>query len=106
MQQDQQQQNEEDMDALRQLLENIVQLSFDQEANLDDLEATAVRDPHLVEIGRQQKKLRDDARLVEDSLFALSKRVPPVAGPGEPGNEPGERKHGPGHGPFGRSTGQ
>jgi hypothetical protein len=76
MQQDQQQQNEEDMDALRQLLENIVQLSFDQEANLDDLEATAVRDPHLVEIGRQQKKLRDDARLVEDSLFALSKRVP------------------------------
>jgi hypothetical protein len=76
MKDDQQQQSEEDMDALRQLLENIVQLSFDQEANLDDLEATAVRDPHLVDIGRKQKKLRDDARLVEDSLFALSKRVP------------------------------
>lgn len=76
MQQSQQQQAEEDMDALRQLLENIVQLSFDQEANMNDLQATAVRDPHLVEIGRQQKKLRDDARQVEDSLFALSKRVP------------------------------
>jgi hypothetical protein len=76
MQQDQQQQAEEDMDALRQLLENIVQLSFDQEANMNDLQATAVRDPRLVEIGRQQKKLRDDARIVEDSLFALSKRVP------------------------------
>lgn len=76
MQQDQQEQAEEDMDALRQLLENIVQLSFDQEANMDELEATAVRDPRLVDIGRQQKKLRNDAKLVEDSLFALSKRVP------------------------------
>ncbi len=76
MQQDQQQQAEEDMDALRQLLENIVQLSFDQEANMNVLQATAVRDPRLVEVGRQQKKLRDDARIVEDSLFALSKRVP------------------------------
>ncbi|MBX2981034.1 MAG: hypothetical protein KF843_00015 [Flavobacteriales bacterium] len=76
MEQDQQEQAEEDMDALRQLLENIVQLSFDQEANMDELEVTAVKDPRLVDIGRQQKKLRDDARLVEDSLFALSKRVP------------------------------
>ena len=76
MQQGQQEQSEEDMDALRQLLENILQLSFDQEANMNTLEATAVRDPRLVDIGRQQKKLRDDARIVEDSLFALSKRVP------------------------------
>ena len=72
----QQEQQEEDMDALRQLLENIVQLSFDQEANMNDLQATAARDPHLLDIGRRQKKLRDDARMVEDSLFALSKRVP------------------------------
>lgn len=76
MRQGQQEQQEEDMDALRQLLENIVQLSFDQEANMNDLARTAARDPHLVDIGRQQKKLRDDAKVVEDSLFALSKRVP------------------------------
>jgi hypothetical protein len=76
MQQGEKEQNEEDMDALRQLLENLVQLSFDQEANMDDLGRTAARDPHLLDIGRQQKKLRDDAKVVEDSLFALSKRVP------------------------------
>ncbi len=76
MQGQQQEQNEEDMDALRQLLENIVQLSFDQEANMNDLQGTAARDPHLLDIGRRQKKLRDDAKMVEDSLFALSKRVP------------------------------
>lgn len=74
--QGQQDQAEEDMDALRQLLENILQLSFDQEDNMNVLQATAVRDPRLVDIGRQQKKLRDDSRIVEDSLFALSKRVP------------------------------
>lgn len=76
MQQNEQQQQEEDMDALRQLLENIVQLSFDQESAMDDLGRTAAKDPHLVEIGRQQKRLRDDSKVIEDSLFALSKRVP------------------------------
>jgi hypothetical protein len=29
-----------------------------------------------VEHGRTQRKLRDDAKVIEDSLFALSKRVP------------------------------
>ena len=71
-----QEEHEEDMDALRQLLENIVELSFDQEAALNDLNRTAAKDPHLVDIGRQQKKMRDDAKVIEDSLFALSKRVP------------------------------
>mgnify|MGYP000952887787 CR=1 FL=1 len=71
-----QEKQEEDMDALRQLLENIVELSFDQEAAMNDLGRTAAKDPHLVDIGRQQKKMRDDAKVIEDSLFALSKRVP------------------------------
>jgi hypothetical protein len=43
---------------------------------MNDLNRTATKDPHLVEIGRQQKSLRDDAKVIEDSLFALSKRVP------------------------------
>lgn len=76
MQQSQQDQQEEDMDALRQLLENIVQLSFDQEQVMSDLGPTSVKDPRFVELGREQKKLRDDARVIEDSLLALSKRVP------------------------------
>ena len=72
---EQQEQQEEDMDALRQLLENIVELSQDQEAVMGDLGTTKPRDPHLVDIGREQKKLRDDAKIIEDSLFALSKRI-------------------------------
>ena len=76
MQQNEQEKQEEDEDALRQLLENIIQLSFDQEAAMNDLAATASKDPHLVELGRQQRKLRGDGKVIEDSLFALSKRVP------------------------------
>ncbi|MBK7383952.1 MAG: DUF4175 domain-containing protein [Flavobacteriales bacterium] len=71
-----QEQQEEDMDALRQLLENIVQLSFDQEALMNDLAGTSVRDPRFTEHSRTQRELRDDAKVIEDSLFALSKRVP------------------------------
>lgn len=73
-----QEQEEEDMEALRQLLENILHLSFDQEALLGTLAATATRDPRWVAHGREQRKLRDDARVIEDSLMALSKRVPQI----------------------------
>jgi len=73
-----QEQQEEDMDALRQLLENILHLSFEQESLMSDAGATNVRDPRWVQHGRVQRKLRDDARVVEDSLFALSKRVPQI----------------------------
>lgn len=43
---------------------------------MSDLGPTSVKDPRFVELGREQKELRDDARLIEDSLLALSKRVP------------------------------
>lgn len=66
---------EEDMKALRQLLENLVTLSFDQEGLVDDLGNTAETAPRYVQLVQVQKKLQDDFRLVEDSLHALSKRV-------------------------------
>lgn len=71
----QEKQNEIDMQALRQLLENVIQLSFDQEELMNQLGATATKDPKYVKLGQQQRKLKDDAKMVEDSLFALSKRV-------------------------------
>lgn len=71
----QEKQAEEDMQALRQLLANILQLSFDQEELMNDLSITATKDPKYVKLGQKQRKLKDDAKMVEDSLFALSKRV-------------------------------
>jgi hypothetical protein len=75
MQSAQEKQNEEDMQALRQLLENIITLSFDQESLMNDFTVTAAKDPKYVKLGQKQHKLKQDARKVEDSLFALSKRV-------------------------------
>ena len=79
MQGNAQEQQEEDMDALRQLLENIVHLSFEQEGLMSSMTTTNIRDPRFIEHGRTQRKLRDDAKVIEDSLFALSKRVPQIA---------------------------
>jgi hypothetical protein len=75
MQQGEMQQMEEDMAALRQLLENLVTLSFDQEGTMEEVSKTAINTPLYTKLVRQQYKIKDDFKLVEDSLHALSKRV-------------------------------
>lgn len=68
------QQNEEDMEAIRQLLENIIKLSFDQEDLLKTLGKTNSKDQKYVKLGQDQRKLKDIAQVIEDSLMALSQR--------------------------------
>lgn len=77
-QQQQQQQEGEDMDKLRGLLENILQLSFSQEALMGEVSKTKPNDPQYYKLNQKQKKLQDDARMVDDSLLALAKRVPQI----------------------------
>lgn len=71
----QMQQMQEDMSSLRQLLENLVGLSFDQEDLITGLDETNINTPAYTNLVQDQFKLKDDFRLVEDSLQALSKRV-------------------------------
>lgn len=75
MQSGEMEQMEEDMQALRQLLENLVGLSFDQEDLLDQFSQTNINTPRYVELVQDQFKLKDDFKLIEDSLQELSKRV-------------------------------
>ncbi|MFM2269305.1 MAG: hypothetical protein RL757_2746 [Bacteroidota bacterium] len=72
--QQQQEQEEEDLKAMRQLLENLVNLSFDQEGLIAETGKTVENTPRWVKMVQQQKKLRDDFSMIEDSLQALSKR--------------------------------
>ncbi|MBL4752875.1 MAG: hypothetical protein JKY52_04630 [Flavobacteriales bacterium] len=65
----------EDLDDLRDLLENLVKLSFDQEELMSDFKGTNQKSPEYVKHTQTQKKIKDDAKMIEDSLFALSKRV-------------------------------
>ena len=69
----------EDMDALRALLENILTLSFEEEGLMAELKLTDEQDPRYINHGQAQRKLKDDAVMVEDSLFALSMRIPQLA---------------------------
>jgi len=75
MQSGEMEQMEEDMAALRQLLENLVGLSFDQEDLINEVRANTINTPKYVADVQQQYKLKDDFKLIEDSLQELSKRV-------------------------------
>ncbi len=65
----------EDMNNLRQILENLITLSFEQEDLMDAFKKVNQSDPRYVELGQEQLKLKDDAKVIEDSLLALAKRV-------------------------------
>jgi hypothetical protein len=69
---------EEDIATLRGILENLVQLSFDQESLMKELQTINNYNPQFVAAGQRQKDLRDDAGIIEDSLLALSKRQPMI----------------------------
>jgi hypothetical protein len=67
-------QNAEDIKMIRQLLENLVKLSFDQEKLMNELKKTETESPKYVQLMQKQFDLRDDAKLIGDSLQALGKR--------------------------------
>lgn len=80
LQSGQEQQQGEDIQALRQLLENLLTLSLDQEKVMEDIKNTDRNSPAYTQLSQVQRKLKDDAAMIGDSLFALSKRVPQIDG--------------------------
>lgn len=64
-----------DMDVLRDILENLIKASFDQEQIMNDFKGVSLQDPRFVTLGQQQLKLMDDAKIIEDSLYSLANRV-------------------------------
>ncbi len=75
MQSGEMEQAQEDMEALRQLLENLVTLSFEQEDVMENINGVAINTPRYISLVQDQYKIKDDFKIVEDSLHALSKRV-------------------------------
>lgn len=60
---------------LRQILENLVYLSFEQENLMEEFEKIHSYNPRFVEMAARQSRLEEDARMIEDSILSLSKRV-------------------------------
>jgi hypothetical protein len=71
--------HEEDMQTLRQILENLLNLSFAQEDLMTQLSKLKTDNPQFLKVTQTQKKLQDDSKIIEDSLLALSKRVPAIS---------------------------
>ncbi len=69
----------EDMQAIRQILENLLNLSFAQEDLMKETNKIKADNPLYTKLPQTQKKLQDDSKIIEDSLMALSKRQPAIS---------------------------
>jgi len=68
-------QHVEDMKTLRQILENLITISYDEENLIELTQNTITNQPQFNSITQKQFKLKDDFKIVKDSLEALSQRV-------------------------------
>jgi hypothetical protein len=78
MSDDEDQKAQQNIDDLRDILDNLLTLSFDQEKLMKDFRAVDQTDPRFVQLGQTQRKLRDDAQIIQDSLYALAKKEPRI----------------------------
>ncbi|MES2654329.1 MAG: hypothetical protein V4620_02010 [Bacteroidota bacterium] len=68
-----------DVQTLREVIENLVELSKQQEGLMQKFKEVNGYNPQFVQMGQEQKNLKDNAKIIEDSLDALSKRVPEIS---------------------------
>lgn len=66
---------QENLDNLRDIVDNLVTLSFDQEQLMNDFRGVNQSDPRFIALSQTQLKLKDDSQIIQDSLLALAKRV-------------------------------
>ncbi len=66
---------QENLDNLRDIEDNLIKLSFDQESLMKDFQSINQSDPRFIELSQKQLKLKDDAKVIEDSLLSLANRV-------------------------------
>jgi len=62
------------INVVREILENLLIISFDQEELIGELNNTSFTDPQYQEIVNRQFDLQENMQIIEDSLYALSKR--------------------------------
>lgn len=73
------QQMSEDIDALRQILDNLVLFSFDQEDLMEKFKSIQINHNEYPNYLRKQSSLREHFEHIDDSLFALSLRQPTIS---------------------------
>lgn len=71
-------QNQENMEVLKQILNNLIVVSFDQENLLEKYSSVDFNNPLVNELRVKQKGLYNQVIFVKDSLYALAKRAPEI----------------------------
>ncbi|WP_339895662.1 DUF4175 family protein [uncultured Algibacter sp.] len=72
-------QMQEDADVLRQILDNLVLFSFNQEALMDQFKSIEINHNKFATYLKKQNNLREHFEHIDDSLFALSLRQPKLS---------------------------
>ncbi|MFZ1380874.1 MAG: DUF4175 family protein [Saprospiraceae bacterium] len=67
--------NAEDIKMIRQLLENLVALSFEQESLIKSFSEVNAQTPRYTALVQDEFRLKDNFKLIEDTLQQLAKRV-------------------------------
>lgn len=70
--------NMENIENLKQILSNLIFLSFSQEKLVTGLNGIADKDPALIQLNRDQKKILEQSQIVKDSLYSLAMRTPQI----------------------------
>ncbi|MCD4795066.1 MAG: hypothetical protein K8R54_17680 [Bacteroidales bacterium] len=81
MQSNSMQQQGEDIDAMRQILDNLLTFSFAQESLTDEFPKIRTNDPKYIELSDKQLSMKDDFVTIEDSLKSLANRVTQISKP-------------------------
>ncbi len=66
----------ENLESLRQILHGLIRLSYDQESLMTDFNQVQQSDPRYVQLSQNQIKVKDDSKVLEDSLLVLAKKDP------------------------------
>ncbi|HEX8378001.1 MAG TPA: DUF4175 family protein, partial [Pedobacter sp.] len=66
------------MQNLREILANLLTSSFDQEKVMQSLKGTSVNDPVYLKHTEKQKEIKDNLKMVQESLYTLSREVPQI----------------------------
>jgi len=72
-------QNTENIQNLKQILSNLIYISFTQEDILNGLSEVDAKDPQLIQLNQEQKRIIDQSQIVKDSLYSLSMRTPQIS---------------------------
>lgn len=66
----------QNLETLRQIIHGLIKLSHDQEGIMNEFTELQPSDPRFNLLAQRQLKIKDDVKVLEDSLLALGKRDP------------------------------